>query len=559
MTVIKIKNSNVSGRIPASGDIEIAELGLNIADRKLYSKDAAGSVFEIGVAGDIPSGTTPPSAGNNIGDLYYDTAVGRLLYWDGSGWQTVVKAGGDNFTGNVTLGTDKITLNVDGSITAAGGDIVLYANGALDVTKRIACEDKIQATAASSGSAMFAGTIGGEERYRVTNTAISFTDAGDVSSSNYKVQILADGSASFAGGNISLGESGYSVLKRAASGNIPAAEAAILSSSGKFAGTPLGDTFGIQVIPQGAALNTGCFLGASGDWYFSGSGTSAGSATFAGNVDVNDIVNESGVRLYKTGGVYTRYDGTDSAASAFKVYKNGFGDAQNTVDIKATGSATFKGDITVSEPGVGSINLNNAGDIVTYRGTNTATDSLLNLRSNIGGAAVTKAQVFADGSAIFDSYLSSKRTVQGTGPETTCTLNGSSGAFPSVGVTLGIGATQAPSGTGCFLGGNGNAYFSGTTNAFGIVLNLEADDDTKYDVTTEEYTETETYTGPLGNELNRDVTKTREIRTYNGAVLDVKDRLQKADAALLALKTAALAATDFASLQTAIVTALADV
>ncbi|MDG2285541.1 MAG: hypothetical protein P8N43_08420, partial [Alphaproteobacteria bacterium] len=120
MTVIKIKNSNVSGRLPASGDIEIAELALNIADQKLYSKDAAGAIFEIGVAGDIPSGITPPGSGNNVGDLYFDTSTSRLLYWDGSGWQTVVKASGDNFTGDVTLGTDKITLDAgDGSITAA--------------------------------------------------------------------------------------------------------------------------------------------------------------------------------------------------------------------------------------------------------------------------------------------------------------------------------------------------------------------------------------------------------------------------------------------------------
>ena len=37
------------------------------------------------------------------------------------------------------------------------------------------------------------------------------------------------------------------------------------------------------------------------------------------------------------------------------------------------------------------------------------------------------------------------------------------------------------------------------------------------------------------------------------------DRLQKADNALKALKTAAAAASDFASLQTAIATALADI
>ena len=123
MTVIKIKNSNVSGRLPASGDIEIAELALNIADQKLYSKDAAGSIFEIGVAGDIPSGIAPPSSGNNNGDLYFDTSTARLLYWDGSGWQTVVKVSGDNFTGDVTLGTDKITLDATAGNASFDGTI----------------------------------------------------------------------------------------------------------------------------------------------------------------------------------------------------------------------------------------------------------------------------------------------------------------------------------------------------------------------------------------------------------------------------------------------------
>ena len=55
------------------------------------------------------------------------------------------------------------------------------------------------------------------------------------------------------------------------------------------------------------------------------------------------------------------------------------------------------------------------------------------------------------------------------------------------------------------------------------------------------------------------VIKTREIRTYTGPTLDVKERLTKADNALIALKAAAEAATDFAELKAAIVTALADI
>ena len=50
-----------------------------------------------------------------------------------------------------------------------------------------------------------------------------------------------------------------------------------------------------------------------------------------------------------------------------------------------------------------------------------------------------------------------------------------------------------------------------------------------------------------------------ETQVYNGPTLDVKDRLTKADNALKLLKTAAAAATDFAGLQAAIATALADV
>ncbi len=85
----------------------------------------------------------------------------------------------------------------------------------------------------------------------------------------------------------------------------------------------------------------------------------------------------------------------------------------------------------------------------------------------------------------------------------------------------------------------GDATFSGTVTPANVTFNLEADDDTKYTSTTNEEGE--------------------QTLVYNGAVLDVKDRLQKTDAALQALKTAAAAATDFASLQTAIATALADI
>ena len=47
-TPIKIKNSSEVGKQPLPADILRAELALNIADQRLYSKDMNDQIFEIG-------------------------------------------------------------------------------------------------------------------------------------------------------------------------------------------------------------------------------------------------------------------------------------------------------------------------------------------------------------------------------------------------------------------------------------------------------------------------------------------------------------------------------
>ena len=93
--------------------------------------------------------------------------------------------------------------------------------------------------------------------------------------------------------------------------------------------------------------------------------------------------------------------------------------------------------------------------------------------------------------------------------------------------------------------GDGSASFAGDVKSKGKVLTrtvelqLEADDDTKYTSTTNEEGETEL--------------------VYNGAVLDVKDRLTKLDTALTGLKAALASTTDHASLKAALIAALSDI
>ena len=95
-TTIKIKNSSVAGKVPGDSDLNVAELGLNLADQKLYSKDALGNVFQIGAAGEVPSGGTTDRPGSpSVGDLYFDTDLDLLIYWNGSEWVEVGAGGSE--------------------------------------------------------------------------------------------------------------------------------------------------------------------------------------------------------------------------------------------------------------------------------------------------------------------------------------------------------------------------------------------------------------------------------------------------------------------------------
>ena len=61
-TTIVTKNSSSPGNQPTSGQIEKGELAVNLADKKIYTKDHTGAVVELG-----SDGTT---------DLSYTAAAG---------------------------------------------------------------------------------------------------------------------------------------------------------------------------------------------------------------------------------------------------------------------------------------------------------------------------------------------------------------------------------------------------------------------------------------------------------------------------------------------------
>ena len=85
----------------------------------------SGTVFELGggsSSGEVPGGGTLDRPDNpNPGDLFYDTDLEALLYWDGSGWVQIV-------TETPGGGGDYVVLDDGGTAQSIVG------GGGLDVT-----------------------------------------------------------------------------------------------------------------------------------------------------------------------------------------------------------------------------------------------------------------------------------------------------------------------------------------------------------------------------------------------------------------------------------------
>ena len=134
---IILKNTNIAGKVPTPSQLETAELVIQLKDKKLFSKDVDGTVFEFpnSLPGEVPSGNTidRPSSPTE-GDLYYDLEVNGLLYWNGTSWEQVGAEGDAKYVKLNNGGTDQEILG-DGSLLLNGAlicnDGANFSNGAV--------------------------------------------------------------------------------------------------------------------------------------------------------------------------------------------------------------------------------------------------------------------------------------------------------------------------------------------------------------------------------------------------------------------------------------------
>lgn len=175
---IRIKNTNVIGKIPGADHLDKAELCINLKDHKLFSKDADGNIFEVG--GSVNSGDTPPSSGDNIGDLFWDGDV--LLIWNGADWEPVSPVTSVNGeVGDVVLELGNLDdVEVDGAVDE---QVLVYS----------ADQGKwVPASAASLAVDVDLGYTAAPDKGTVTNTAGDDADLPLANATNAGLMSPAD-------------------------------------------------------------------------------------------------------------------------------------------------------------------------------------------------------------------------------------------------------------------------------------------------------------------------------------------------------------------------------
>jgi len=199
-TKILIKKSVTSGSAPVSGDIDAAELAVNLADRKIYTKDNAGGIVTLD--GAYVDSTAPGNPAE--GDLWYDTTNNLLKAHNGSafvsaGYQTLAAledttitaaVSGDFLRHNGTAWVDSVIQNGDissGMVTQHQASLSVTASQVSDFDTEVGNNTAVAANTAKATNvttnlgyttAAAAGTVTSSDGTNATLPAATTSLAG---------------------------------------------------------------------------------------------------------------------------------------------------------------------------------------------------------------------------------------------------------------------------------------------------------------------------------------------------------------------------------------------
>jgi hypothetical protein len=76
---IILKKTSTASKVPLSTDLEVGEIAVNLADQKLYSKNAGGTVILVGSGGGGTGDVVGPASATDNALARFDTTTGKLI------------------------------------------------------------------------------------------------------------------------------------------------------------------------------------------------------------------------------------------------------------------------------------------------------------------------------------------------------------------------------------------------------------------------------------------------------------------------------------------------
>ena len=118
-----LKRSGTASKRPDAANMSFGEIDLNYnaGTGGLFYKDSANSVVKVGpaqVGTTAPNATPAGSAGNSVGEFWYDTSTTSLKIWNGTSWVITVNTGGflpltgGTMTGDLTFDSSEVYSNL---------------------------------------------------------------------------------------------------------------------------------------------------------------------------------------------------------------------------------------------------------------------------------------------------------------------------------------------------------------------------------------------------------------------------------------------------------------
>lgn len=181
-TKIILKKSTTGGSAPLSGDIDVGELAVNLADRKIYAKDGANNIITLD--GAYVDSTAP---GNAVeGDLWYDSANNMLMAHDGSnftaaGYTTLTQFGVTatttelNYVSGVTsdIQTQIDSKQPTGAYLTAESDTLATVTGrGATTSSAVSITNATTSTSTATGALTVTGGVGVGENLHVGGDAV---------------------------------------------------------------------------------------------------------------------------------------------------------------------------------------------------------------------------------------------------------------------------------------------------------------------------------------------------------------------------------------------------